>query len=139
MGNEPSLLARPGKIGTMELKNRLIMPAMCTNYTRNGHFTDAACHYYGLRAKGGVGLIIIEAAAIDYPIGRSVINCSISGDEYIASHKKLTDSVHAGGAKIACRSCTPAGRLQRRLPGRSHFLVRRSAAPRRWAMPRRGR
>lgn len=101
MSKIPELLARPGKIGTMELKNRLIMPAMCTNYTRNGHFTDAACHYYGLRAQGGVGLIIIEAAAIDYPIGRSVINCAISDDSYIASHKKLTDSVHAGGAKIA--------------------------------------
>lgn len=101
MSNMPKLLAQPGKIGTMELRNRLIMPAMCTNYTRNGHFTDAACHYYGLRAKGGVGLIIIEAAAIDYPIGRSVINCAISDDSYIASHRKLTDSVHAGGAKIA--------------------------------------
>ncbi len=97
----PELLAQPGKIGSMELKNRLIMPAMCTNYTRNGHFTEAACHYYGLRAKGGVALIIIEAAAIDYPIGRSVINCSISDDSYIESHRRLTDSVHAGGAKIA--------------------------------------
>jgi len=74
MEKKPTLLAKPGKIGTMELKNRLIMPAMCTNYTYQGHFTDAAVHYYGLRAKGGVGLIIIEAAAIDYPIGRSVIN-----------------------------------------------------------------
>lgn len=101
MSKIPTLLAQPGKIGTMELKNRLIMPAMCTNYTRNGHFTEEACHYYGLRAQGGVGLIIIEAAAIDYPIGRSVINCAISDDSYIASHQKLTDSVHAGGAKIA--------------------------------------
>lgn len=101
MAKIPTLLAQPGKIGTMELKNRLIMPAMCTNYTRNGHFTAEACHYYGLRAQGGVGLIIIEAAAIDYPIGRSVINCAIADDSYIASHRKLTDSVHAGGAKIA--------------------------------------
>ena len=97
----PKLLAQPGKIGTMELKNRLIMPAMCTNYTRNGHFTEAACHYYGLRAQGGVGLIIIEAAAIDYPIGRSVINCAISDDSYIESHRRLTDGIHAGGAKVA--------------------------------------
>jgi len=101
MSQIPEILSRPGKIGSMELRNRLIMPAMCTNYTVNGHFTEAACHYYGLRAQGGVGLIIIEAAAIDYPIGRSVINCAISGDEYIESHRRLTDSVHAGGAKIA--------------------------------------
>ena len=101
METKPSLLAAPGKIGTMELKNRLVMPAMCTNYTYQGHFTDEAVHYYGLRAKGGVGLIIIEAAAIDFPIGRSVVNCSISDDSFIPSLKKLTDNVHANGAKIA--------------------------------------
>jgi 2,4-dienoyl-CoA reductase-like NADH-dependent reductase (Old Yellow Enzyme family)/thioredoxin reductase len=101
METKPILVAQPGKIGTMELKNRLVMPAMCTNYTYQGHFTDAAVHYYGLRAKGGVGLIIIEAAAIDWPQGRSVVNCAISDDSFIPSMKKLVDNVHANGAKIA--------------------------------------
>ena len=55
MGTKPTLLAQPGKFGTLELKNRLVMPAMCTNYTYQGHFTDEAVHYYGLRAKGGSG------------------------------------------------------------------------------------
>lgn len=101
MGTTPRLLAQPGKFGTLELKNRLVMPAMCTNYTYQGHFTDEAVHYYGLRAKGGVGLIVIEAAAIDYPIGRSVINCAVSHDRYIPTLKKLTDEVHKYGAKIS--------------------------------------
>lgn len=101
MGAKPTLLAQPGKFGTLELKNRLVMPAMCTNYTYQGHFTDEAVHYYGLRAKGGVGLIVIEAAAIDYPIGRSVINCAVSDDKYIPTLKKLTDEVHKNGAKIS--------------------------------------
>lgn len=101
MGTKPGLLATPGRIGTMELKNRLVMPAMCTNYTWQGHFTAEAVHYYGLRAKGGAGLIIIEAAAVDYPIGRSVVNCAISDDSFIPTLKKLVDNVHANGAKIA--------------------------------------
>ncbi len=99
MSSKPTLLARPGKIGAMELKNRLVMPAMCTNYTYQGHFTDQAVHYYGLRAKGGVGLIIIEASAIDYPIGRSVLNCACSDDRYIPTLRKLTDEIHRYGAK----------------------------------------
>ena len=139
MSEIPKLLARPGKIGTMELRNRLIMPAMCTNYTVNGHFTEAACHYYGLRAKGGVGLIIIEAAAIDYPIGRSVINCAISDDSYIASHRRLTDSVHAGGAKIALQIMHPVARPLWKLPAPSRSHVRALVAPRRSGTPLRAR
>lgn len=100
MSTKPTLLARPGKIGTMELKNRLVIPAMCTNYTYQGHLTDQAVYYYGLRAGGGAGLIIIEASAIDYPIGRSVLNCAVSDDKYIPTLKKLTDEVHKYDTKV---------------------------------------
>jgi len=95
------ILAKPGKIGKMELKNRLVIPAMCTNYTYQGHFTERAIHYYGLRARGGAGLMIIEASAIDYPSGRSVLNNAISDDQYIPTLKRLTDEVHRYDTKIA--------------------------------------
>lgn len=101
MSTKPKSLTCPGKIGTMELKNRLVIPAMCTNYTFHGHFTDQAVHYYGLRAKGGAGLMIIEGAAIDYPGARSVLNSAISDDRYIPMLRKLTDEVHRHGTKIA--------------------------------------
>jgi len=101
METKPGLLAQSGKIGTMELKNRLVVPAMCTNYTFQGHFTDEAVHYYSLRAQGGAGLIIIEASAIDYPTGRAVLNCAVTDDKYIPTLKKLTDEVHKYGVKIA--------------------------------------
>jgi 2,4-dienoyl-CoA reductase (NADPH2) len=101
MSIKPKLLAQPGKIGSMELKNRLVIPAMCTNYTYQGHFTDHAVYYYSLRAKGGAGLMIIEAAAIDYPGARSVLNNAISDDQYIPTLKKLTDEVHRYGTKVA--------------------------------------
>jgi len=101
MREKPRLLAQPGKIGTMELKNRLVIPAMCTNYTYQGHFTDRAVYYYGLRAGGGAGLIIIEASAIDYPMGRSVLNCSVSDDSFIPTLRKLTDEIHEHDTKVA--------------------------------------
>lgn len=101
MSEIPRLLAKPGRIGKLELKNRLVIPAMCTNYTFQGHFTDRAIHYYGLRAKGGPSLIIIEASAIDYPSGRSVLNNAISDDRYIPTLKRLTDEVHRYDTKIA--------------------------------------
>jgi len=101
MSAKPKMLAQPGKIGAMELKNRLVIPAMCTNYTYQGHFTDQAVYYYGLRAKGGAGLMIIEASATDYPSARSVLNNAISDDRYIPTLQKLTDEVHRYGTKVA--------------------------------------
>jgi len=85
----------------MKLKNRLVIPAMCTNYTFQGHFTDQAVYYYGLRAQGGAGLIIIEASATEFPIARSVLNCAVSDDKYIPTLKKLTDEIHRYGTKTA--------------------------------------
>ncbi|MCX5810447.1 MAG: FAD-dependent oxidoreductase [Proteobacteria bacterium] len=101
MSTKPTSLTWPGKIGTMELKNRLVIPAMCTNYTFQGHFTDQAVHYYGLRAKGGAGLMILEGAAIDYPGARAILNSAISDDRYIPTLRKLTDEVHRHETKIA--------------------------------------
>lgn len=58
-------LLEPGKIGTMEVKNRMILAAMVTNFA--GHFgevTDHHIEYYARIAKGGVGLIIVEASYV---------------------------------------------------------------------------
>ena len=54
-------LFQPMKIGSLELKNRLVMPAMNSHYADAGHhFTGQALNYYGERALGGFGLLITE-------------------------------------------------------------------------------
>lgn len=109
MESKKRLIAQPGKIGTLELKNRLVLPAMAVNRTHEGHFTDEAIRYYGLRAKGGCGLVTIEYAAIEYPSGRCVLNGSVADDKYITSLRKLTDEVHKHDAKV-CLQIAHAGR-----------------------------
>ena len=92
----------PIKIGSMEVKNRFVVPAMGTNLAEhNGEAGEALISYYMERAKGGFGLIITECSAVSYE-GRSLINeCGLWDDSLIPSYKKLTDSVHESGAKIA--------------------------------------
>lgn len=105
----------PIKIGSMEIKNRFVVPAMGTNLARhNGEAGEALISYYTERAKGGFGLIIMECCAVSYE-GRSLINeCGLWDDSLIPSYKKLTDSVHEAGAKMAVqlrhcgRETTPA-------------------------------
>lgn len=90
------------KIGSMEVKNRFVVPAMGTNLAEhNGEAGEALISYYTERARGGFGLIIAECSAVSYE-GRSLINeCGMWDDTLIPSYQKLTDSVHKAGAKIA--------------------------------------
>lgn len=105
----------PIKIGSMEVKNRFVVPAMGTNLAEhNGEAGDALISYYTERAKGEFGLIIAECSAVSYE-GRSLINeCGLWEDSQIPSYRRLTDSVHESGAKIAVqlrhcgRETTPA-------------------------------
>lgn len=54
-------LFTPVKIGTMEVKNRFVVPAMDSHYTNEKHeYTEDALYYYGEKAKGGFGMIITE-------------------------------------------------------------------------------
>jgi len=54
----------PGKIGTMELKNRLIVPAMETEYSKDGQINERIFDYWIERAKGGWALLTVEVASI---------------------------------------------------------------------------
>ncbi len=58
-GGGPTLLQRPGMIGPLRLKNRVIMGPMGTNFgTTDGFSTDRDKVYYGERARGGAAMII---------------------------------------------------------------------------------
>ncbi len=66
------LLAAPAFIGGLELKNKIIMAPMGSNFAgEDGHTTEQLESYYEERAKGGVGLIILETSAITWPAGAS--------------------------------------------------------------------
>lgn len=59
------LLAQPGQVGRLRLKNRVVMAPMGTNYsTTDGLSTERDKRYYEERAKGGVGMIMTEAMVV---------------------------------------------------------------------------
>ena len=56
-----SKILEPGSIGTMNLKNRLIVPAMSTRFCgSDGKATDQFIAFHTERAKGSWALIITE-------------------------------------------------------------------------------
>ena len=56
----------PYKIGNLLIKNRLIMPAMDSGvFAPDGSVVQSTLDYYGARAAGGFGLVIIEISAVE--------------------------------------------------------------------------
>ncbi|HWQ76954.1 MAG TPA: FAD-dependent oxidoreductase [Syntrophomonas sp.] len=96
----PTLLS-PVRIGSMEVKNRFVVPPMGTNYaTEQGVPTQQFIDYYTARAKGGFGLIVVEVTAVS-PIARAIWNePGLWCDEQIEGWRKLAESCHKYGAKI---------------------------------------
>ncbi len=96
-------LFEPTKIGTMALKNRLVMPAMDTNFgSGDGFVTSRLVDYYAERARGGVGLIIVEIASVDYPRGKVTLGqISIDDNKYLKGLAELAEAIKRGGACAA--------------------------------------
>ena len=55
----------PIQIGPIEVKNRFVVPPMGNNFANtDGTMSDQSVAYYGARAKGGFGLITLEATVV---------------------------------------------------------------------------
>jgi len=96
-------LFNPGKIGSMELKNRFIMAPMCTKFgTEYGAVNQRVIDFYIERARGGVSLIIIENTCVEWPRGKAGNNpIRLDKWEYVQGLKDIADAVQPYGTKIA--------------------------------------
>ncbi len=97
-----SAMFQPIKIGSVEVKNRFVMPAMGTNHGNNdGSLSQESIDYYVERAKGGFGLVTIEVTAVD-PLGKAIPNePGLWCDEQIPDYKRMIDECHKYGAKVS--------------------------------------
>ena len=103
-----SLIAQPGSIGPLRLKNRLIMAPMGTNFgSSDGLSTERDRHYYALRAEGGVAAIVTEAMAVSEG-GRAHNNSLwIYHDRFIPGLARLVQAIKA-------HDCLTIGQLNHR-------------------------
>lgn len=104
---DPALapLFQPGRIGRLQLRNRFVQSPFYTMFaTADGEAGPRMIEYYRERARGGVGFMITENAAIDWQQGRAAGN-PLRVDEYRfrAGLSELVEAVHNEGAKIAAQ------------------------------------
>ncbi|MCD8118032.1 MAG: NAD(P)/FAD-dependent oxidoreductase [Lachnospiraceae bacterium] len=90
----------PYKIGNLLIKNRFIMPAMDSGvFDENGLVIQPTLDYYGARAAGGFGLIIIEIAAVERRGIGMPCEPNVWSDEGIAGMTKLANTIKNKGAR----------------------------------------
>jgi len=100
------------KIGNLSLKNRIVMAAITTNYaTADGKVTPQLIDYYVARARGGCGLIIVEAA---FPRPGGYPQRLYLGDNaVIPGLKQLVAAIHAAGGRVGLQILDHRGRGDR--------------------------
>ena len=97
-------LFEPIEVGSIELKNRVVMVAANTNGGDGEWIGERIKAFYEERAKGGVGLIIagMFSTVPIYP-GWGPRHLGIYDDRFIPGLRELVEVVHRGGAKIAAQ------------------------------------
>ncbi len=118
-------LSESVRIGGMTLKNRMVMAPMGTALAdKQGLVTEAMKGYYEARAKGGVGMIIVENAAVDFCLGRHrPLGLCIDDERALPGLSELARSIKQYGARATIQ-LHHAGRMSR-----SEFAGLRPVAP----------
>ena len=93
------LIAQPGRMGPLRLRNRIIMGPMGTNYgTTDGLSTERDKLYYAERAIGGAAMIITEAMVVTEGARNHTNSLCLYHDRYIPGLAGIVEAIHAGGA-----------------------------------------
>lgn len=127
-------LFEPFSIGSLEIKNRIVMSPMDTKRDKtNDALSDDTIAYFAERAKGGAGLIITGAFAVNNGIERGIaVNEDLGHTKDIADRiRRLTEECHKYGAKLFLQIGFNFGRAGFR--GSVMSLVAPSDEPNLWA------
>lgn len=106
-----SLLFEPLELRSVTLKNRIAMSPMC-QYScegQDGQVNDWHLLHYPTRAVGGVGLIVVEATAVEERGRISPEDLGIWSDAHILGLRELAAKIKAHGA-VAAIQLAHAGR-----------------------------
>ena len=95
-------LFQSGKIGSLTLKNRIVMPAMGVSLAEpGGEANEHIIRYYEERAKGGAGLIITEITRVEPTYGTAIPNqLGAYESRHVPHLERLAERVHKYGTKI---------------------------------------
>lgn len=100
--NNLTLLGSPLRIGRLTIKNRIVMPPMNTNFSNeNGAVTPQMTEYFTRRAKGGAGLIVVEAVSVVPDVKNHGVQPMLYDEKFVPEYAKMVEKIHRYGAKAS--------------------------------------
>ena len=93
---------QPITIGPMMVKNRFVVPPMGNNFANtDGSMSEQSAAYYRERAKGGFGLVTIEATVVHKGAKGGPRKPCLYDDSTIESFRRVVEACHQEGAKVS--------------------------------------
>lgn len=100
MSSQFGKLFTPLYVGNVMIRNRIMSTGHDTGLATDGYVNDAIIAYQTARARGGVGLIVLQVSGI-HETGRYTNHILMATDDAaIDGYRRVADAVHAEGAAI---------------------------------------
>ena len=99
-------LFSPIQIGTLRLKNRIVMAPMGTTTDTSNTFNMRDVNYYGERARGGVGLVMTGAVVASEEFEPAPCQ-KLTGRKDVYMLSQVAERVHMYGAKLGIQLSPP--------------------------------
>lgn len=90
------------RIGTMTVPNRFCFAATSSELADTGGYaTEAMAEYYAVRARGGCGLLVVEATYVEMEGRRLPHNAMLHEDRFIPGLARVAAAIREAGGKSA--------------------------------------
>jgi 2,4-dienoyl-CoA reductase-like NADH-dependent reductase (Old Yellow Enzyme family)/thioredoxin reductase len=90
-----------GQIGKCHIKNRILMALFPTKYATESKVNQKITEFYRTRAKGGVGLIVLDCPCLDYPRAyKGPHELRFDQEEYASGLIDLINTIHNEDSKV---------------------------------------
>ena len=101
MNTDYSLLLKPGRLGPIDVPNRIVMAPMGTlNADKDGFVTERTLQFYLEQAKGGFGMIVVECTFIDEVASKGEENSlMLTRSEHVTGMARLASAIKDQGVK----------------------------------------
>lgn len=122
-------LFTPIEIGGKRIRNRILSTGHDTTLPTDGTVNDAYVAYQEARARGGVGLIVLQVSAVHDSARYSSHVLMATDDSCIEGYRRMATACHAHGAVVFAQLFHPGREIMETADGLGPVAYSASAVP----------
>ena len=122
-------LFEPLNIGPVKIKNRIVSTGHDSTLPTHGAINEAYLAYQEARARGGVGLIVLQVAAVHDSARYSSHVLMANDDKCVAEYKKMADVCHRFNTAVFGQLFHPGREIMETADGLAPIAYSASATP----------